>query len=431
MTGSFGTHMRQVREQAGMSLTALATKINYSKSYLSKIENDLKPPTPDIARRCDAAFGTVGLLSSLVRQPGAEPTTERGADETWAMIGDAGGEPRFHRLPHGLGALPGLDAAPGLRLTGRAAYPAAIDESVLEGLLATFEQYRRLGTVSSPGTVLGPVIAQVLALRAMAASGQPEPLREQVLLLASRAAEYVGWMSQEAGEEAGALWWTHRAAAIAEEAGDHHFAGYALVRQAEIAMYRQDPLTTIDLAIQAQAVRGAGTRIRGLAARCEAQGLALIGDANGYHRALERATNLLAEQDSPTPGTPHLGSTSVADEIGLSQGWSLYDLGRHAEAAEVLDAHVIGIAAGARRARARFGARRVLAHAASGEFERACALAPAVLRDARYVDSATIRTDLRELAKVVARWHRHPGARELRLELSALLRLKPGYVAER
>ncbi|SEC14490.1 Helix-turn-helix domain-containing protein [Amycolatopsis tolypomycina] len=400
MTGSFGAHLRRTREQSGMSLGALATKINYSKSYLSKIENDLKPPTPDIARRCDAVFGTAGLLSSLVGQSEAEPGAESRED--------------------------GFDASPELPLAGRAAHPAAIDEPVLEGLRAAFDQFRHLGTISTPGAVLGPVVAQLHVLRA-AAHGQPEQVRRQVLLLASRAAEYVGWMSQEAGDEAAALWWTHRAVAIAEEAEDRHFAGYALVRQAEIAMYRQDPLTTIDLAMQAQAVRSAGTRIRGLAARCEAQGRALVGDADGYHRALERATNLLAERDPVVAGTPHLGSASVADEIALSHGWSLYDLGRQAEAAEVLDAHVTGIAAGARRARARFGARRVLAHAGSGEIEHALALAPAVLEDARYVDSATIRTDLRELAKVFARWHGHPGVRELRLELATLLRLKPRY----
>lgn len=429
MTGSFGANLRRIRERSGTTLAELAVKINYSKSYLSKIENDLKSPTPDIARRCDAVFGTAGLLSALVGPSEARENGENGEsgeDEAWAVVGDAGGEQRFHRLQHAR-ALPGLGAAPGFPLTGRAAQPAAVDESVLDGLRAAFGQYRLLGTASSPGTVLGPVVAQVNSLRALAVAGQPGPIREQVLLLASRATEYAGWMSQEAGDEAAASWWTHRAVAFAAAGGDHHFASYALVRQAEIAMYRQDPLSTIDLARRAQAARDTGPRIRGLAARCEAQGLALIGDADGYHRALERASGLLAERDPAVPGAPHLGSASVSDEIAVSHGWSLYDLGRPAEAAEVLDAQVAGIAAGARRARARFGARRVLAHAAGGEIEYACALAPAVLEDARYVDSATIRADLRELAKVVARWHCHPGVRELRLELGTLLRLKPGY----
>ncbi|MGW7056642.1 nSTAND1 domain-containing NTPase [Streptomyces sp. NPDC054887] len=63
---SFGEELRRLRSERGISLTALARSIHYSKGYLSKIENGGKPPTPDVARRCDEALEAGGALLRLV-----------------------------------------------------------------------------------------------------------------------------------------------------------------------------------------------------------------------------------------------------------------------------------------------------------------------------------------------------------------------------
>ncbi|GGX10457.1 hypothetical protein GCM10010353_27400 [Streptomyces chryseus] len=63
---SFGEELRRLRGERGISLTALARSIHYSKGYLSKIENGGKPPTPDVARRCDEALDAGGALLRLV-----------------------------------------------------------------------------------------------------------------------------------------------------------------------------------------------------------------------------------------------------------------------------------------------------------------------------------------------------------------------------
>lgn len=421
MIDSFGANLRRIREESGTSLAQLAKKINYSKSYLSKIENDLKPPTADIAKRYDSVFGTGGVLSALVRTSGEQAAEDDRDGELWVMVSDGDGKQGFHLLS-GRQVPAGAGMARGFALTGGTR--TVVDEPTLAALRATFDQYRRLGTISGPTTVLGPVVAHVNALRVLTSAGQPEPIRRQLLLMASRAAEYAGWMSQEAGDDAAALWWTRRAVDYAAAGGDRHLARYALVREAELAMYRQDPLTTIELATRAQADPAAGPRILGLAARCEAQGRALVGDSGGFQQALDRATVLLSEAQ---PVTPLLGSSSVTDEVALTRGWSLYDLGRPVEAAELLDRQFAGIAPDARRARARFGARRALAHAGSGEIDHACELTRTVLADAAPVDSATVRVDLRELVRVLARWHDYPAARELRFELNGTLRLRPGF----
>jgi hypothetical protein len=82
---------------------------------------------------------------------------------------------------------------------------------------------------------------------------------------------------------------------------------------------------------------------------------------------------------------------------------------------------VAGIPPAARRVRARFGTRRALAHALNGDIDQACVVAREVLDDAAQVDSATIRVDLRELARTLSRWRTHADVRELYPDLVTTL----------
>lgn len=410
----FGTLLRNFRVAAGISLGDLARRINYSKGQLSKIENGHTKPSPALARLCDNELGTGGALAAALRSQ-RRRTEPAPPQDVWVLELDESGSLRYAELPRRQ-VLTGAGALLGYAMT-RSAKPA-IDQGTFAVLRASFDQQRALGTMMSPSLVLGPVIAHLHTLRTLAVDN-PEPMRTQLLLLAARVAEYAGWMAQEAGQDADAARWTDRAVALARE-HDPHLASFALFRHAEMALYRHDPARTIELARQAQQDRAAGPRILGLAARCEAQGHALAGDLRGYQEAVDRAAELLATREQNT--APVLGPASVPDDLALVRGWSLYDLGRPAAAAELLDRQLPVIPPGARRARARFGVRRALAHALNGEIEQACLAAREVLADAAHVDSATVRIDLRELNRTINRWHSHPAVRELQGELVPLLR---------
>lgn len=408
---SFGTQLRKCRIDAGISLGELSRRINYSKGYVSKIENGHKRPTLMFAKQCDGALGTDGILAAAC--PRKPVTTEASRpDEVWLLGLDDSGALHIAELPRRqvlAGTLLGYVAT-------RAARPV-VDERTLAALRVSFDQYRTLGTMTSPAALLAPVIAQVHMLRTLGAEN-PEPIRSELLLLAARVAEYAGWMWQEAGREADARRWTDRAVALAG-GRDPHLASFALFRHAEIALYQHDPIRTVELARRAQQDRSVGPRILGLAARCEAQGHALAGDVRGFEQALDRAATLLAIRDHNYG--PVLGSMSVPDEIALVRGWALYDLGRPGDAAEVLDQQLAVIPPSALRARARFGVRRALAHARNGDIDQACVAAREVLSDAAHVDSATIRLDLRELNRTLGRWHTHGAVRDLRQELVTTL----------
>src|SRR5262249_53204259 len=87
----------------------------------------------------------------------------------------------------------------------------------------------------------------------------------------------------------------------------------------------------------------------------------------------------------------------------MVRGWCLFDLGRPEEAAVLLESGIGGFAAGASRARVRFGLRAALAQAVAGEVERACEIVESLAGDLGQVDSATARHGLRLIARELRR----------------------------
>lgn len=61
-----GSELRRLRTARGLSLSAFADRVHYSKGYLSKLENGGKRVTADIARICDEVLESGGLLAELV-----------------------------------------------------------------------------------------------------------------------------------------------------------------------------------------------------------------------------------------------------------------------------------------------------------------------------------------------------------------------------
>ncbi|KJK42125.1 hypothetical protein UK23_38730 [Lentzea aerocolonigenes] len=155
--------------------------------------------------------------------------------------------------------------------------------------------------------------------------------------------------------------------------------------------------------------------MRAGAALREAQGYALAGAADRCEDALERAQELYQ-----AVGEPPYGTRSLVDQVAVFRAWAFYDLGRHAEAAAILDTQLPLIAPTALRARTRFGLRRALAYAAAGEVDHACELVTGLLDDIRQVQSATVHTDLTAFSKLLSRL-RPAAGREVAGEISEIL----------
>ncbi|WP_241485138.1 helix-turn-helix domain-containing protein [Nocardiopsis potens] len=425
----FGAELRRLRLEKGWTLNDLSKEVHFSKGHLSKVENGHKAASHEFARTCDNALGAGGRLAALVQGGRASrPAAEAAPDGVFPA--SPGAQQGFAREALGMGTASILGLGPG----GRPRRPALRSPDVLAPFRLLFDQLRAVGRSTGPSAVLPTVVAQTQALTRLAERSAAEP-RRAALLLASRNAEYGGWMAQENGDDRAALWWTGHAVRLADAAGDPELRGYALVRRACIAMYAHDGTGTVALARQAQADRSLSHRVRAIAAEREAQGHALLGDEVGCFRSLERAAasgeRADEEDEQPRPGAggraggaederPRLGS-GVPDRLGAVTGWCLYDLGRPADAAARLDGVLAGLPGDAGRARARFGMRLALSHAGAGDTDRACALADELIDDVEAVDSATIAQDVRLLVRTLKRRPGDPAVRNLAPRLAQVL----------
>ncbi|MEU8686024.1 helix-turn-helix transcriptional regulator [Streptomyces sp. NPDC048611] len=406
----FGAELRRRRIEAGLSLGELAILIRFSKGHLSKIERGVKAPSHDLAQLCDSALHADGHLSSLISAPerntAVTPMTEVDVGTPWSLRMHAGGESDFTAFDPGS---PGGAVLPSTIVSWSLAPPlleSGETNSALPYFRNVFDEFRRLGQLFGPSVVAQLSIAATSALRGMAHQAQPAH-RAVVLRLASRFAEYTGWMAQEAGSDAASLWWTEQAVQLAADGGDDELAAYALIRRAELALYTGDSVATVQLARRA-AQQASSVRIRGLAAQREAQGHALVGDRDACRRALDRGAELTSGAVPPDGTDPVLGSIHLPDLTAFVAGWCMHDLGSPAEAVTLLADGLDAIPPEFRRARARYGARLALALANVGEIEQACAIAESVASHVALIDSATIRADLLRLSRALNRWPKNP-----------------------
>jgi transcriptional regulator with XRE-family HTH domain len=419
----FGAELRRMRMAAGMSLHDLSVEVHYSRGHLSKVENNVAVPSPALVRLADAAVHASGqLVGFLEKRMGPEQPPAGTGDETWTVVMDPESGTWFSTARQGQHIIQAIDAGGEFGAVPVSEVSPAQAELVLRTFRATFDETRAVGRLTDPRFLLPTLWTATHTLRQLAAAARP-PVRLGALALAGRYAELAGWLAQEAGDDRAALWWTDLAVRLAEAAGDDVLGAYAHVRRALVALYRGDVAGTVEHARQAQARAGVSTTVQGIAALREAQGLALGGDDIECRRAIDRGAECLAQAEDGDPALPALGSTSLADPVAVTTGWCLYDLGRPAQAADVLGREVARIPAGSRRAHVRFAARQALAAAAASEVDRACELTSGLLAGARDLGSATIRQDLRQLARMFRRWPAHREVRSIQPGLDQLLRV--------
>jgi hypothetical protein len=403
LSSTFGVELRRQRMAAGLSLSRVATLVHYHKSYLSKVETGGKPPTRDLALRCEAVLGCAGQLTTLV--PPVSSPAEPGPDgaDAWtlSLAMDSNGNL--------------TSVSPGFTTPGPC---VPISPVAVASFTVMYDQLRQLSQCMAPQVLLGMMLAPTQALCAAARECRSAD-RVQALAMAAHYAEYAGWIAQEAGDEARALWLTELAVRLATDAADQEMAAYGLVRRGLLAMYRGDAEGTIEPAWRAR-VTTRSPRVAGLAAQRQAQGHALGGDYDSCRRALDAAEGLLAEPVPPRVG-PTLGTVNVTDPAAMALGWCLVDLGRPAAAIPVLRRELARIPASAHRSKARYGTRLAVALAESGEPEEACAVARPALDAFERTRSATTRGDLRRLARTLDRRPLRGEIAETRLRLARAL----------
>ncbi|MFE4333406.1 helix-turn-helix domain-containing protein [Streptomyces sp. NPDC056831] len=345
--GDFGVVLATLRARRGWSVREFARRANVSEGQICNLESGLRNPTPAVAAACDAAFGTGGELVELAGA-GRRGARAEGVVEAGPVV--AGYERILWELKD----------------IGRSTGPRFVT--------ASMKSITRILTDAGPHAV-----------------GEQ---RAEIWLLASRFAEYTGWMAQEAGNPAEALRWTNLAVRWGAHGGDETVAAYALVRKAFIAQHRGDTCAAIGFADQAAGHPAANPVIRAHAARRAAQGHARRGDAGACREALERFRSHAAEVIGDR--TPHWGPRIENGNPRLIEASCMLSLRRFEQAADLFAAE--------RRRRpavpadsnslARFAVRQATALAGVGRLDDACQIVEATLPVIKRIDSATVRAEL-------------------------------------
>ncbi len=324
-----------------------ARRANVSEGQICNLESGLRNPTPAVAAACDAAFGTGGELVELAGA-GRRGAQAEGVVEAGPVV--AGYERVLWELKD----------------IGRSTGPRFVT--------ASMKSITRILTDAGPHAV-----------------GEQ---RAELWLLASKFAEYTGWMAQEAGNPAEALRWTNLAVRWGARGGDETVAAYALVRKAFIAQHRGDTDATIAFAEQAAGHPAANPVIRAHAARRAAQGHARRGDAGACWEALDRFRSHAAEAIGDR--TPHWGPRIENGNPQLIEASCMLSLRRFEPAAALFTAelrHRSAVPADS-NSQARFVVRQATALAGVGRLDEACQIVEATLPVIKRIDSATVRAEL-------------------------------------
>lgn len=338
-----------------------------SDGQICNLESGRRNPTRAVAAACDAAFGAGGALAELA--------------ET-------------------------------VRRDSQARGPLDVD-SVVAGYERVLENLKDIGRSTGPRFVT-PSLRSAARTLTDAGPRTADGQRSDIWLLASRFAEYTGWMAQEAGNPWEALRWTDLAVRWGAIGGDETVAVYALVRKACIAQHRGDLDAAIRFAGQAAGHPAATAAIRAHAARREAQGHALRGDAEACDAAMERCGSHAAEAVA-CPATPRWGPRIENWNPRLVVASCMLSLRRFETAADLFTAEFRRRPAVPRdnNSQARFAVRRATAMAGVDRLDDACHVIEEVLPVIEQLDSATVRAEVGRFVEQARISRATPGQRAL------------------
>jgi hypothetical protein len=438
----FGLVLRELREQAGLSLRELGKRALYDYTRLSRAERGEILIPPSQAQALDDALHAGGLLVSLRRGIPAAP-----AAVTARQCSVAGSEPvilEIH-LPGGgsitlslsrrqftqiltTGALAAAFPRSGTpddaqRTALALEEPARIDSEVLGYFRRTLDEFYKADKMLGPGRLIGPVLAQINVLDGLRASARP-PYADPLLQVLAQHGEMAGWLLQDSGNLDAAAAWSRRAAEWAQCAGDASMTAYMLVRQSNISALAGDHAAVVQLAAAARRTPGTvDPKLTALALQQQARGHARLGEQHECFTLLDQAAETLARHpDVTVPGAPaylhHYDLRTLTE-----QSAACYQLtGQADKAVTILEDTIAGMKPALTRDRGHLTAKLAVALTRTRQPDpaRAGALGLDALAAARQTGSARILGELSTLnQRLASQWPGHPASRSIREALAA------------
>jgi transcriptional regulator with XRE-family HTH domain len=293
---TFGEALRRARRHAGLSLDTLAVRINFAKSYISKVENGRRNGSRDLAERCDIALNAGGDLVAAYEQ-----ATHRRAP---AALGAVAFLDVYRRTFLNLGAAAATAGVAGL---------AGIDlEDGADVTYADVEQLNRIVVrLRSLDARHGAVdLWEVAASRAHGIASlldhaeYGDQVGAALVELAGRAYMCAGWLATDAGQHDAAHAFYAEALAVAGHAGSpeiHVHALSNLALHAGILRRPRQALRYVAAAERALPAQPLG-RVPAMLTMRRGRLLAMMGDLDGAKQAFTAARHTL-DHDQAVPAS--------------------------------------------------------------------------------------------------------------------------------
>jgi transcriptional regulator with XRE-family HTH domain len=320
-----------------------------------------------------------------------------------------------------VGPLPLLDPSPTEaweRLATALRQPGLIDDEAVDHLERITVQLQSLGPSHvSSHAIMGPVIGHLDAITSLLQRSLPASLRARLCSLAGETAGFAGWLHWDADDARGAAAYFDTALVAAREADDRALGAYLAGSAACRPPYREtNPQSRIDQLHAIPRSHPTPSSQVWLAAKA-ADAHALMGDAGGCLRALERAEIALdgvgAEDESRRPRFSVIGRTWLDGERGAS----LAKLGHTAEARAALEPVVTQLGPASERDRLWLCTSLASTYVQDGEPEQACRVACAALEQASRMQLQPVLKIMRGLCQELRAYGPSPAIEELDVRL--------------
>jgi transcriptional regulator with XRE-family HTH domain len=271
---------------------------------------------------------------------------------------------------------PSPEAGSPIRLPSGHTVPAATvstESALADSLLITLDQFATVDNLTGPRSLL-PVAEQQLRFAQQQLDGTRGRGHTQMLYVASRFTEFIGWLHQDAGDLHSAMQWTNRGLDLAQEAEDAHLISYITMRKSNIASDARKPGLAVTFARDALHNAGALTpRLRAVALRAEALGHALDGNPDACARVLDLAFQYAADASEGDEADIARYCTPSYIEMEAAHCW--LELGKPATAITTLQQGLAEWSPNFRRDLGLCLARLAVAHACAGQPDEATAVA--------------------------------------------------------
>ena len=418
-----GTVLRDLRKSRGLTLGRVARYAGCAESLISYVESGDRRLHPWLATKLDELYETGGVVVALLHGATTYANTAQGAGvrhTEMVIVELPGGRASMPLSRRELLATLSVGVAGGL-LHSR--FEQALDQVQLsDDALRTFEEahagFQRAARTLPPDRLIDSLIGSVAVLDGLRRR-ESAAVRPRYSQVQARYAESLSWLSEEAGDLAGAIYWIDRASQWAQAANWHAMSAYGFVRRSMMVIsFSGEGQPAIENAQAVFSMSNVSPRLQGLAAKQIAFGHALVGNASASSRALDDAMDLLARP--VREGDAVLGQRSVVNDdlFAIFRATCDVYLGLGERVVPALEPRLVSLTASSARTATITRAKLARAYANAGQPGEAARLALTALDDIERIGSISARGELKRALPVFRQWH---GRDDVRLVMHRLL----------